>query len=247
MSDTFLLMFKKIKVFNLIHQQGVRHLVMSMLLVFFISGCYTVLMTTKDAPLASRRSSSTNTRIAGGNFASTLDYNQNCFSCHSQVELDDRDFDMTRSGVNIVHGIPYSAMLWASSGRNSIENDPYGWRRPAESLPWWVPPAASTPSTGGTSSSAESGNRRRESGSTRGGEAPRRERDTTPVASPTPTAPPTSTPTPAPAVQPAVSTTPSVTPPPSTPPAQQEGTRSRTTSSDGPTRKSGSTRGEDKP
>ena len=190
--------------------------------LFVTSGCYTVLM--HPSLLTSSEKEYTPQDYLRGDFTSEISYNQNCLNCHSQTELDDRYYDMGRVGMQFAHGM-------------SI--DPYGWRRPTTSLPWWngifapLPPAVSISAPGTT----ESGPRRRPTGSTRGDDGTK--------AAVTPGA--TTTTATAPATSPAVSDTRGSTQ------ATPQGTstdRTRTTtapapSKEPPKRKSGSTRGDD--
>ncbi len=132
------------------------------------AGCYTVLLTSSEA---TDYSPSYNT--ASGSSISELDYNQNCTSCHSQAELDDRYFDMNSVGLRTAHGL-------------SI--DPYGWRNPTASVPWWngifvvQPQATITPATHNTDAKpTENTERLRTSGNTRGDEV--RARTTTATSS----------------------------------------------------------------
>ncbi len=152
-----------------------------------MSGCYTVLM--HPSMLTSSEEESTPQATTQGDFTADISYNQNCLNCHSQAELDDRYYDMGRAGMHYAHGM-------------SI--DPYGWQRPATSLPWWDGVLAPTPSSAAASSApsaTESGPRRRSSGSTRGGDG---QRVSTTQSDPATTSTTTST---APATSPAVSDT----------------------------------------
>ncbi len=189
-----------------------------------IGGCYTVLM--HPSVLTSSEGESTPQAAPQGDFTSDISYNQNCLNCHSQAELDDRYYDMERAGMHYAHGM-------------SI--DPYGWQRPATSLPWWDGVLAPMPPTAisSTQSTTESGPRRRSSGVTRGGD---RQRISTTQSDPATTSTTTST---APATSPAVSDARSST----TTSTQSTSTdRTRSTSApqkEAPPRKSGSTRGDD--
>lgn len=189
-----------------------------------LSGCYTVLM--HPSLLTSSEGESTPQAASQGDFTSEISYNQNCLNCHSQAELDDRYYDMGRVGMRYAHGM-------------SI--DPYGWQRPATSLPWWDGVFAPIPSTAASSgtSTTESGPRRRSSGVTRGGD---RQRISTTQSDPATTSTTTST---APATSPAVSDTRSSTPT-STQSTSTDRTRSTSTpTKEAPPRKGGSTRGDD--
>lgn len=189
-----------------------------------ISGCYTVLM--HPSVLTSSEKEYTPQEPSRGDFTSEISYSQNCLSCHSQAELDDRYFDMNQAGIHYAHGM-------------SI--DPYGWQRPTTSLPWWEGVFAPIPPTGISSSqpTTVSGPRRRESGVTRGGERTR----ATPAPSDQTTT--TSTTSTAPATPTAISDTRSNT---STSTQSSSTDRTRSTSApqkEAPPRKAGSTRGED--
>lgn len=191
------------------------------------SGCYTVLM--YPSVLTTSEKEYTPQEYSGGDFTSEISYNQNCLNCHSQAELDDRYYDMGQVGMHFAHGITI---------------DPYGWRRPTTSIPWWdgvlapIPPAAFIP----TSSTTESGPRRRSSGVTRGDDGTRTAAAPSTSATSTTTATTiTTAPTPSPAVSDTRSSAPTSTQATST-------DRARTTSTppkESPTRKSGSTRGAD--
>ena len=166
----------------------------------FLCGCYTVVLWSSDddSALVSSNGGSS------GNFSSELYYNSNCLSCHSQAELDDRYYDLNHSGITVVHG---------------TSMDPYGWRSPIESVPWWAPdpqlppPATSVVSaTSGNAPPAANPTRRRTEGATRND---RRREDNgiaTSSSAPTPPVPP-----------PATSITPAPTPP--TPPPATGRTR----------------------
>jgi hypothetical protein len=119
-------------------------------------GCYTVVMWPSDSDTSQLSSDSSET---GGNYSSDIYYNSDCLSCHSQAELDDRYYDLNHSGITVVHG-------------ESI--DPYGWRSPIESVPWWVPeapaPVAAISIAGSSPNSsvpAANNSRRRTDGSAR--------------------------------------------------------------------------------
>jgi hypothetical protein len=192
--------------------------------LLIMSGCYTVLM--HPSMLTSSEGESTPQAAPQGDFTSEISYNQNCLNCHSQAELDDRYYDMGQAGMHYAHGM-------------SI--DPYGWQRPATSLPWWDGVLAPTPSTAASSASSttESGPRRRSSGVTRGGDTPR---VSTTQSDPATTSTTTST---APATSPAVSDSRSSTPT-STQSTSTDRTRSTSApAKEAPPRKAGSTRGDD--
>ena len=191
--------------------------------LLFMSGCYTVLMHPSVLTSSEEESPQATSR---GDFTSDISYNQNCLNCHSQAELDDRYYDMGQAGMHYAHG---------------LNIDPYGWQRPATSLPWWDGVFAQIPSTAASSASptTESGPRRRSSGATRGGD---RQRVTTSQSEPATTGTTTST---APATPSAVSDTRSST---STSTQSTSTDRTRSTSApakEAPPRKSGSTRGDD--
>lgn len=186
------------------------------------SGCYTVLM--HPSVMTSSEETSTTQGYSHGDFTSDISYTQNCLSCHTQAELDDRYYDMQRAGILYAHGM-------------SI--DPYGWRRPATSIPWWDGVIAPVPGSAVSvsPSTSESVPRRRTSGNTRGDEGGR-----------TAAAAPATTPTPAPAAPPApaaISDTRTNTSN-AAPPSSSGRTRTSTsTSKEPPPRKAGSTRGTD--
>lgn len=192
--------------------------------VLAMSGCYTVLM--HPSVLTSSERESTPQTSSQGDFTSDISYNQNCLNCHSQAELDDRYYDMERAGMHYAHGM-------------SI--DPYGWQRPATSLPWWDGVLAPIPATAvsSTQSTNESGPRRRSSGVTRGGDRQRistTQNDSPAIGTTSSTAPATS---------PAISNTRSSSST-STQSTSTDRTRSASTpQKEAPPRKSGSTRGDD--
>jgi len=89
------------------------------------AGCYTKLMPFRDA-VAVRKASVAQSEKAG-NFTSNIDYRDNCLSCHSEAELNDRAAEMDYAGIYTVHGVTY---------------DPYGWQNPYSQPPWWDPTPA---------------------------------------------------------------------------------------------------------
>lgn len=202
-----------------------------------IQGCYTQLMTIQEFTQARHE------RAAVRPDASySLNYNQNCVSCHSVAELDDRYLDLKYYQVNSVHGIALDRNLW--SGYTDV---PYGdineyYPRPiyiVQPNPWWLPPATIVTGGNGTPVSTD---RTRTTGATRDAG---RAREPIPAAQGT-TQPPQST-TPVPSTPPAATTTvaPSTTTPSS---GSTSGERSRTdsnssggsrTRSDGATRDNG--------
>lgn len=202
--------------------KALRLLFVSGLLI--MSGCYTVLM--HPSVLTLSEEETTPQATSQGDFTSEISYNQNCLNCHSQAELDDRYYDMGQAGMHYAHGM-------------SI--DPYGWQRPATSLPWWDGVLVPIPTTAASStpSTTESGPRRRSSGVTRGGDT---QRVSTTQSDPATNSTTTST---APATSPAVSDTRSST---STSTQSTSTDRTRSTSAppkEAPPRKAGSTRGDD--
>ena len=123
--------------------------------LFSVNGCYTVLMSPSD--LTASDGDDSIPEYSQGDYTSDVSYNQNCLSCHSQAELDDRYYDMQSVGMVTAHGMSV---------------DPYGWRTPATSVPWWYDVIAPVPPTAAASVSssgaAQSGPRQRTTGSTRG-------------------------------------------------------------------------------
>ena len=119
-----------------------------MLVLFFFSGCYTVLMD-PSMLTSSEGGNSVPTSIQGG-YRSDTAYN------YSQAELDETYYDIQNAGLNTSPGM-------------SI--DPYGWLAPSTSLPWWYEVVAVVPPTAvaaPSSSAAGSRPHRRTTGSTRG-------------------------------------------------------------------------------
>ncbi|MCX6138148.1 MAG: hypothetical protein NTV54_11710 [Ignavibacteriales bacterium] len=126
---------------------------------------------------------------------------------------------------------------------HGIAVDPYGWKTPTYSVPWWGPAvvAGSASSVSGTGAMSNKKERQRDSGPTRGNEIPQRpagsagtEVQAAPQPVTTPATPATTIPSGS-TIVPANNTTPA----PQTPPAQIStgGERRRT---------SGSTRGDEK-
>jgi hypothetical protein len=119
------------------------------------------------------------------NNSSEVSYSDNCLSCHSQAELDDRYYDMQRVGMVTAHGI-------------SI--DQYGWQAPSTGVPWWYQEIAPVPPTGVSASSSapvnDAGSRRRTTGSTRGGDDRPRSDGSTEASAPAPTTTTSSAPPP---------------------------------------------------
>ncbi len=192
------------------------------LILFTIGGCYTVLM--DPSRMTSMSDESSAPTSSQDDYTSDISYNQNCLSCHSQAELDNSYYGSQNGRLIAAHGM-------------SI--DPYGWRAPSTSLPWWSGAIAPVPPTAMSSSSSpasESGPRQRTTGSTRGGDQSRPDIHAS-----------TSAPT-------ITTTTTTAPPPPTADAATSNGTttdRSRTTSNNSvppasTTRKTGSNRGGDK-
>ncbi|HLP15823.1 MAG TPA: hypothetical protein VK470_06180 [Bacteroidota bacterium] len=208
-----------------------------------LAGCYTQLMPFREAVEIRKMSKASehNPRGMAAASGADLNYSNDCLTCHSQAELNDRAFDMDRAGLISVHGGAY---------------DPYGWQSPYTQPPWWDPYPTISIAPGGPGQTpviltGSGSNTDAQKNSTRARKAPSAaERQnstrtrTTPAttASPAPTTPATPT-TPTGTYTPPVISTPSTpsNPPPSSPPAD---TRSRSGSgSEGtPTRKSGSGR-----
>lgn len=211
--------------------------------VIFISGCYTVLMTPQEFAQAQRERSAVQSDASY-----QVNYNQNCLSCHSKSELDDRYLELKYYGITTVHnGIVVDPLAWNTPYTSPVyEPDPYGWYNPAPSQPWWIPPGTSVAGGVNASPSTVEKDRVRTSGSTRDA-TETRERS---QANQTPTQA-----TPSQPVGGTTATTPSNPPPATTvttqPPAQQpansgssERSRTETKSSDSgsKTRSSGSSR-----
>ena len=126
---------------------------------FAIGGCYTVLMHPSMLTTSEEEYPAQSTSV--GDYTSDISYNQNCLSCHSQAELDDRYFDMQKVGMQYAHGM-------------SI--DPYGWRAPSVSVPWWIGVYAPIPQSavgGVPPSGSDKGPRRRDTGTSRGSDRSR--------------------------------------------------------------------------
>ena len=126
-------------------------------MLLFTGGCYTVLW----APGSTGESGYTSEGAASPHDGSyELNYSDNCLSCHSQAELDDRSYDMQKVGMVSAHGIAI---------------DRYGWQSPSTVVPWWyneLPPAP--PTAVSSSTPVPSGNnepKKRTVGESRGGDA----------------------------------------------------------------------------
>jgi len=221
--------------------------------VLGFSGCYTQLMTPQEFVETQRDD------IARADASSSLNYNQNCYSCHSKAELDDRYIDWKYYGVTTAHGgITVEPIAWNNPYTAPVyEPDPYGWYNPAPSQPWWLPPAVvgSVSSSTAPSVSTKPVERTRTDGSTRrdnGGERSRTEpipaqsqsQSQTPTGDNTSTSTSSSSSTP----PPAVSTTPPTRTQTSSTPANSERSKSdsNTSNTDGKTRDNGSTRRSDR-
>lgn len=204
--------------------------------VIAFAGCYTQLMTPQQY-VQYRKQAVTESGALTADATTPLNYNRDCLSCHSKYELEDRYQELVSNGLMTVHGYALDRSLWDSP--YAIEYytpDPYGWRRPVYSNPWWIPPAAAISST--SSSATSTSERSRTTGNTRDGNT--RSDRTEPL----------------PAYIPSTNSSSGTTPAPSTPapaastvaPAQQPAqttteTRSRSGSSDDSTRRtSGSSR-----
>lgn len=218
--------------------------------VLSVGGCYTVLMTPQEF-LQDRQEDS----AIRSDASHRLNYNQNCISCHSRAELDDRYLEMKSYGVMTVHnGIALEPAAWNNPYMTPMyEPDPYGWYTPVPSQPWWIPPATTVAGGGDPTTSTEKGNRVRETGSTRDNTGSRERSQSQPsptlatpsqpvggtTATPPSTPPPATTVAPQPATQQPAATT-------------NSGERSRTDakpadSNSGRTRDSGSSRDGNRP
>jgi len=152
--------------------------------IFSLSGCYTVLM--HPSVLTKSEDGDGSTQNTQGDYtASDISYNQNCLSCHSQAELDDRYYDMQSVGMVTAHG---------------LDVDPYGWRNPSAGVPWWYDATAPVPSTAvsktSSSSASSSGPHTRKTGETRGGDGSPADGTVQASTSSTTTTSPASAPTP---------------------------------------------------
>jgi|GEM_PF-3173352 len=212
--------------------------------VLIFGGCYTVLM----APQEFAKIRQENVTVKA-DASYSLNYNQNCLSCHSRAELDERYLEWKYYGITTAHnGIILDPTAWntpyASPG---YEPDPYGWYNPVPSQPWWIPSATSVVGSGQSATKVETGNRVRETGSTRDSRETRErpQANTTPTqASPSQpvggTTPTTST-NPPPATS--VTTTPSTQQPTSnTGTTERSRTETKSDDSGSRTRSSGSSR-----
>ena len=158
-------------------------------LLLFMSGCYTVLMTPGST---GRDDYASGGVVSESDEPSELNYSDNCLSCHSQTELDDRSYDMQKVGMVSVHGITL---------------DQSGWQSPSSASPWWgapVPPAPpAAASISAPTSSPNKPEKKRPTGDSRGSEATPASDPGTQASSPAPAAssvPAAPTPPPAAAV-----------------------------------------------
>lgn len=206
----------------------------SFIAVFFVSGCYTQLMTPQEYVKIKKGQSSS----GFANNSYSINYNQSCTTCHSVTELNERAEELEYYGVRTVHdGVLLSDREWLTEKGDNI---PYGdpgpvyWPTPTyPTYPWWVPPVTVI----NTPVQPTKENRPRTDGPTRD-EKPDGGRER-PIPSPTYTQP--STPvggTPSPSVPststPAIIITPTPAPSTSAPVSQPaESGRSRDTNNDG--------------
>ena len=194
---------------------------------FAIGGCYTVLMHPSVLTSTEQEYPAQSTSV--GDYTSEISYSQNCLSCHSQTELDDRYFDMQKAGMQYAHGM-------------SI--DPYGWRAPSVSVPWWIGVYAPIPQSGVAgvpASGSDKGSRRRDSGSSRGSDRSR-PNDNTNASSPTTT---TTTTVAAPEPAAGTGTSSGTTTSTGSTSTSPERTKTSTPAAEPAPRKSGSSRGND--
>ncbi|MDP1678157.1 MAG: hypothetical protein Q8L88_14975 [Bacteroidota bacterium] len=215
----------------------------SIIALFFVSGCYTQLMTPQDYMKVRTQQSA----VPFADNSYSINYNQSCTSCHSVAELNERSEELEYYGVRTVHdGIALSNRLWVSDNTNPDEiyyaPEPIFWPAPNTPInPWWVPPVSviTTP-TQPTKGSRPRTNGPTRDGSTRGEKdkpisSPTTAQPTTPVGGTT-TTPVTTAPAPAVTITPAQSST--------TPSQPTESGRTRDTSSDGNTTTTTKTRSE---
>lgn len=215
-------------------------IIVAVITVLSLSGCYTVLMTPQEFLQTRNEESSIRSDASF-----QLNYNQNCLSCHSTTELDDRYLELKYYGITTVHGgIALEPTAWNTPYTSPIyESDPYGWYEPAPAHPWWISSATRVSGGGQTVTTTENKSKVRTTGSTRDNNGTRERSQPNPA--------PTQA-TPSQPVGGTTSTTPSNPPPATTVTPQpatttDTGTRTRTESksSDGNssrTRNSGSSR-----
>jgi hypothetical protein len=175
-----------------------------LVLILTMPGCYTQLMTPQEFTQVRREQ----LKAEKSDASFSLNYQQNCVSCHSRSELDDRYLDLQYYGVTSVHGISLNPIAWSGSEYYSPYDEIYFAPRPDLVTPWWLPPAVFIQGSGTSIEQGQSAGRPRITGSTRDTKPDRG----TVQASPPSTTNSTGTTT---APPPAVSTTPSATQTPS--------------------------------
>ena len=225
-------------------------IVLTVISVLSVSGCYTVLMTPQDF-LQSRHEESTSV-YSDASFQ--LNYNHNCLSCHSATELDDRYWELKYYGIATVHnGVVLEPTAWNTPYTSPVyEPDPYGWYNPAPSQPWWIPPATRVSGSQQPTTATVNNDRPRTTGSTRDntGSRERLQANPSPTQA-TPSQPATGTTTTTQPSTPPPATTTAPPPTTQTPASTKSGDRSRsdTKSSDSSsrTRDDGSSRDGNRP
>lgn len=203
----------------------------SFIAVFFVSGCYTQLMSPQEYVKIKKGQSS----VGFANNSYSINYNQTCTSCHSVTELNERAEELEYYGIRTVHdGVLLSDREWLTENTGNTpytDPGPIYWPTPTyPTYPWWVPPVSVIT----TPAQPAKVNRPRTDGSTRDEKAEGgRER---PIPSPTysqPSSPVGGTSSPSAPSTPAII----ITPTPSSTPASQpaESGRSRETNNEGGT------------
>jgi hypothetical protein len=145
------------------------------------AGCYTVILSPKT--VSQYKEYAKKPASADGE----LNYYDDCRSCHSTAELNDRAYDMQHAGIRIVHGLPV---------------DPYGWNYgPTAMTPWWndspiAPLPAGTASNTKTPAAKTPATGVQDAGTTRGNEPTRREERPNASAPNAPASQPATPPTP---------------------------------------------------
>ncbi len=227
-------------------------IIITVVSVLSVSGCYTVLMSPQEF-LQSRHEES----VSGMSDASfQLNYNQNCFSCHSKTELDDRYWELKYYGISTVHnGVVLEPTAWNNPYVSPVyEPDPYGWYDPVPAQPWWFPPATRISGSEQPKTPTATDNRPRTTGSTRDNSGSRERSQSNPAptqATPSQQTTGTTSTSTQPSTPPPATTT--VTPPATQTPASSttSGERSRTdtksSDSSGRSRESGSSRDGNRP
>ncbi len=191
----------------------------------FLAGCYTQLMTPQDY-IKSRNTHP----VVQMDMSSEINYSNNCLSCHSRSELDDRYYDMQTYGVVSAHGFRIDPSMWIATNLPVYE-PPYFPDSPGAPVsPWWLPPPVIVTGSAGSDqrNNTNPPQKRRADNPSRGTDNTTRQRDS----SPSTYAPPSSGTSTSPTVNTGAPAA-SVSSPPQSQP-QNSGSRERGSSSSSP-------------